>query len=300
MRGITALAQQHRPRRAIRPAPATGYAAAGSAPARLGPGRPRADGRSPRARALVRRPAGRPARPAGRRTGTAGPGGRAVRSRQARGPRLQVDRPARGHWQALARPGEAGPSHMQPPGGGLWPGGLLVPLSLLLLHPGPVAAAPQRASAADPRRRAADLAAAADAGESLGHSPDPGRAARPDRVRRAPVDGRARSWRPSSRPARWPVTAADLVPVALTAFAVRGFMIAASSAAAAAPADAGHPALRRRPGQAAARRPCWPGRRPARSSSMAAWLVPRTIGRARPARCWCPAGPSSWRAACSG
>ncbi len=28
--------------------------------------------------------------------------------------------------------------------------------------------------------------------------------------------------------ARWPITAADLVPVALTAFAIRGFMIAAS------------------------------------------------------------------------
>ena len=76
--------------------------------------------------------------------------------------------------------------------------------------------------------------------------------------------------------ARWPVTAADLVPVALTAFAVRGFMIAASWPSL--------PGLER-PGVlyglivvTTRQTAMLAGAEASAFLVMAAWLVPRTIG----------------------
>ena len=63
---------------------------------------------------------------------------------------------------------------------------------------------------------------------------------------------------------RWPVIAADLVPVLLTVFAVRGFVIAASWQSLP-PGWNGPPCFTAVSPSAAARRPCWPGRRRARS-----------------------------------
>ena len=65
--------------------------------------------------------------------------------------------------------------------------------------------------------------------------------------------------------ARWPVIAADLIPVALAAFAIRGFMIAASWQSVP-QASCGPPCCTAGSGSTAARRPCWPGRRRAHSS----------------------------------
>ena len=77
--------------------------------------------------------------------------------------------------------------------------------------------------------------------------------------------------------ARWPITAADLVPVALTAFAIRGFMIAASWPSL--------PELLERPGvlygliMVSTRQTAMlAGAEASAFLVVAAWLVPRTIG----------------------
>ncbi len=157
----------------------------------------------------------------------AGPGGRggAVLAVPPGG-RFQVPAPGPGTWQVSV----AGPSKMaihMTPGGGLWPGDLLVPLALLLLTLG-LWLLPRSTSAL--RAHAAVLLST---------------------LRRRMLENRwgillipvallgltvfgVHLWTVAAvlvsivLAARWPVIAADLVPLALTAFAVRGFMIAAS------------------------------------------------------------------------
>ena len=98
--------------------------------------------------------------------------------------------------------------------------------------------------------------------------------------------------------ARWPVIAADLVPVALASFAVRGFMIAASW-------QPLPPALIR-PGLLygailvdSRQMAMLAGAEASAFLVIAAWLVPRTIG-AHTRTMLIPGGTSSWRAGCSG
>ena len=138
---------------------------------------------------------------------------------------FQVRAPGPGTWQAVAGPAKTA-IHVAP-GGGLWPGDLLVPLALLLLTLG-LWLLPRSTSAL--RTHAAVLLST---------------------LRRRMLENRwgillipvallgltvfgVHLWTVAAvlvsivTVARWPVIAADLVPVALTAFAVRGFMIAAS------------------------------------------------------------------------
>ncbi len=188
--------------------------------------------------------------------------GARIRADQSTRPRWTAGAPA-GRWSWTVRGGRP-PVQFHRAGGGFWPG-YLVPLALLLLTLGLWLLPRTAGRAAHAHRRAGLLPAAADAGESLGHSPDPRRAARPDRVRRAPVDGRAG---PGLRRHRGPVAGHRRGPGPGGAGRVRGpglhdrgeLAVAAPGLAAA------RPALRRHPGRAAARRPCWPGPRPARSS----------------------------------
>jgi signal transduction histidine kinase len=141
------------------------------------------------------------------------------------GARLQVTRPIAQSWQAMASHGQV--AWHAGPGGSLWPGGLLVPLALLLLTLG-LWLLPRSASAL--RTHTAGLLSS---------------------VRQRMLENRwgillipvallgltvfgVHLWTVAAvlvsivTAARWPLIAADLVPVALTAFAVRGFMIAAS------------------------------------------------------------------------
>jgi len=170
-----------------------------------------------------------PGGPAGERMQVnwyAGPGGRGGAVLAGPWSRFQVRAPGPGTWQAaVAGPGKTA-IHMTP-GGGLWPGDLLVPLALLLLTLG-LWLLPRSTSAL--RTHAAVLLST---------------------LRRRMLENRwgillipvallgltvfgVHLWTVAAvlvsivTVARWPVIAADLVPVALTAFAVRGFMIAAS------------------------------------------------------------------------
>ena len=141
------------------------------------------------------------------------------------GARVQVTGPVAAPWQAMAGHGKMA-FHIAS-GGSPWPGGLLVPLALLLLTLG-LWLLPRSASAL--RTHAAGLLSS---------------------LRRRMLENRwgillipvallgltvfgVHLWTVAAvlvsivTAARWPLTAADLVPVALTAFAVRGFMIAAS------------------------------------------------------------------------
>ncbi len=220
-----------------------------------------------------RRQLGWPGSPQARRwPGTRGarwPG----RSRSRLAP-VQVDAPRRGGDLAdAARPGKA--TFQAIHGGGLWPGGLLVPLSLLLLTLG-LWLLPRSAAAL--RTHAAGLLSS---------------------LRRRMLENRwgillipvallgltvfgVHLWTVAAvlvsivTAARWPVTAADLVPVALTAFAVRGFMIAASWPSL--------PGLER-PGVlyglivvTTRQTAMLAGAEASAFLVMAAWLVPRTIG----------------------
>ena len=205
---------------------------------------------------------------------TAGPGGRASEVLAGPGARLHVRPPGPGTWQAVA-PGPAKAAFHITPGGGPWPGGLLVPLSLLLLTLG-LWLLPRSATAL--RTHAAGLLPS---------------------LRRRMLENRwgillipvallgltvfgVHLWTVAAvlasivTAARWPVTAADLVPVALTAFAVRGFMIAASWPSL--------PGLER-PGVlyglivvTTRQTAMLAGAEASAFLVMAAWLVPRTVG----------------------
>ena len=204
----------------------------------------------------------------------AGPGGRAGAVLAGPGAGLHVRPPGPGTWQAVA-PGLAKAAFHITPGGGPWPGGLLVPLSLLLLTLG-LWLLPRSATAL--RTHAAGLLPS---------------------LRRRMLENRwgillipvallgltvfgVHLWTVAAvlasivTAARWPVTAADLVPVALTAFAVRGFMIAASWPSL--------PGLER-PGVlyglivvTTRQTAMLAGAEASAFLVMAAWLVPRTIG----------------------
>jgi signal transduction histidine kinase len=182
-------------------------------------------------------------------------------------------------WQTLR--GGGGAVHVSyasgvRPGGGLWPGGLLVPLALLLLTLG-LWLLPR--SLAGLRTHAAALVSS---------------------LRRRMLENRwgillvpvallgltvfgVHLWTVAALLAclvttvRWPVIAADLVPVALTAFAVRGFTIAASWPSALAGLE--------RPGMlygiivvTTRQTAMLAGAEASAFLVMAAWLVPRTIG----------------------
>ena len=189
------------------------------------------------------------------------------------GPRIQIDMPAGPPGQMLAGHGKA--TFQAIHGGGLWPGGLLVPLSLLLLTLG-LWLLPRSAPAL--RTHAAGVLSS---------------------LRRRMLENRwgillipvallgltvfgVHLWTVAAvlvsivTAARWPLTAADLVPVALTAFAVRGFMIAASWPSL--------PGLER-PGVlyglivvTTRQTAMLAGAEASAFLVMAAWLVPRTIG----------------------
>ena len=130
------------------------------------------------------------------------------------------------------------------PGGGAWPGGLLVPLALLLLTLGLWLL---------PRSAAALRAHTAGMVAYLRHRMLENRwgiLLIPVALLGLTVFG-VHPWTVALvlasvvTAARWPVIAADLVPVALAAFAVRGFMIAASWQSLPQALDAARPAVRR-------------------------------------------------------
>ncbi|HEX9357624.1 MAG TPA: histidine kinase [Streptosporangiaceae bacterium] len=203
------------------------------------------------------------------------PNVRAVAIPAGPGAGLQVTGPAAARWQTMAGHG-TGPAFHITPGGSPWPGGLLVPLSLLLLTLG-LWLLPRSASAL--RAHAAGLLSS---------------------LRRRMLENRwgillipvallgltvfgVHLWTVAVvlvsvvTAARWPVTAADLVPVALTAFAVRGFMIAASWPSL--------PGLLERPGVlyglvtvTTRQTAMLAGAEASAFLVVAAWLVPRTIG----------------------
>ena len=160
-----------------------------------------------------------------------GPSVRAQMLAGGPGARLSVKGPPVLAWQAPGRGGAvtfdvsrgSGIVH----GGGLWPGDLLVPLALLLLTLGLWLL---------PRSLAALRTHAGGLLSSLRRQMLENRwgiLLIPVSLLGLTVFG-VQPWTVAAVLAcavtavRWPVTAADLVPVALTAFAVRGFMIAAS------------------------------------------------------------------------
>ena len=162
------------------------------------------------------------------------------------------------------------------PGGGAWPGGLLVPLALLLLTLGLWLL---------PRSAAALRAHTAGAVAYLRHRMLENRwgiLLIPVALLGLTVFG-VHPWTVALvlasvvTAARWPVIAADLVPVALAAFAVRGFMIAASWQSL--------PQVLMRPGLLyggivvdSRQTAMLAGAEASAFLVMAAWLVPRTIG----------------------
>jgi signal transduction histidine kinase len=209
----------------------------------------------------------------------AGPGIQGVAPAAGPGTQVWVKGSPALAWQTLR--GGGGAVHVSyasgvRPGGGLWPGGLLVPLALLLLTLG-LWLLPR--SLAGLRTHAAALVSS---------------------LRRRMLENRwgillvpvallgltvfgVHLWTVAALLAclvttvRWPVIAADLVPVALTAFAVRGFTIAASWPSALAGLE--------RPGmlygiiEVTTRQTAMlAGAEASAFLVMAAWLVPRTIG----------------------
>ena len=138
--------------------------------------------------------------------------------------------PGNGNWQSLG-PGGGGAIHITAysftPGGGLWLGGLLVPLALLLLTLG-LWLLPRSAGAL--RDHCAGLLALLRQRMLENRW---GTLLIPVALLGLTVFG-VHVWTVALvlvcavTAARWPVIAADLVPVLLTSFAVRGFMIAAS------------------------------------------------------------------------
>ncbi len=142
-----------------------------------------------------------------------------------RGTQISVKGPAPLAWQAAGRGGDV-TVHIGS-GGGPWPGSLLVPLALLLLTLG-LWLLPRSAAAL--RTHAAGLLS------SLRQRMLENRwgiLLMPVALLGLTVFG-VQPWTVAAllvslvTAVRWPVIAADLVPVALAAFAVRGFMIAAS------------------------------------------------------------------------
>ena len=208
-----------------------------------------------------------------------GPGIQGVPPGGGLGTQIWVKGPPVLAWQTPGRGG--GAVHLSyaggvSPGGGLWPGGLLVPLALLLLTLG-LWLLPR--SMAGLRTHAAALVSS---------------------LRRRMLENRwgillmpvallgltvfgVHLWTAAALLAclvttvRWPAIAADLVPIALTAFAVRGFTIAASWPSALAGLE--------RPGmlygviEVTTRQTAMlAGAEASAFLVMAAWLVPRTIG----------------------
>jgi signal transduction histidine kinase len=162
------------------------------------------------------------------------------------------------------------------PGGGAWPGGLLVPLALLLLTLGLWLL---------PRSAAALRAHTAGMFVYLRHRMLENRwgiLLIPVALLGLTVFG-VHPWTVALvlasvvTVARWPVIAADLVPVALTAFAVRGFMIAASWQSL--PQALMRPALLYGGIVVDSRQTAMlAGAEASAFLVVAAWLVPRTIG----------------------
>jgi signal transduction histidine kinase/uncharacterized membrane protein YvlD (DUF360 family) len=162
------------------------------------------------------------------------------------------------------------------PGGGAWPGGLLVPLALLLLTLGLWLL---------PRSAAALRAHTAGMLAYLRHRMLENRwgiLLIPVALLGLTVFG-VHPWTVALvlasvvTVARWPVIAADLVPVALAAFAVRGFMIAASWQSL--PQALMRPALLYGGILVDSRETAMlAGAEASAFLVMAAWLVPRTIG----------------------
>ena len=184
------------------------------------------------------------------------------------------------------------------PGGGIWPGGLLVPLALLLLTLGLWLL---------PRSAAALRAHTAGMVSYLRHRMLENRwgiLLIPVALLGLTVFG-VHPWTVALvlasvvTVARWPVIAADLVPVALAAFAVRGFMIAASWQSLPQALMRPGPAVRRDPGGQPPDRHAGRGRgqRVPRGGRVAGTADDRD---AHPRACSAPDGTSSWRAGCSG
>jgi signal transduction histidine kinase len=191
------------------------------------------------------------------------------------GPKFPVPAPRTVTWPTVPRGGGAS-FHVPSPGGGLWLGGLLVPLALLLLTLG-LWLLPR--SAATLRTHAGGLLTS---------------------LRRRMLENRwgillipvgllgltvfgVQLWTVAAvlvfavTTVRWPVTAADLVPVALTAFAVRGFAIAADWASL--PAMVNRPPLSYGIVMVTSRESAMlAGAEASAFLVVAAWLVPRTIG----------------------
>jgi signal transduction histidine kinase/uncharacterized membrane protein YvlD (DUF360 family) len=162
------------------------------------------------------------------------------------------------------------------PGGGAWPGGLLVPLALLLLTLGLWLL---------PRSAAALRAHTTGMFAYLRHRMLENRwgiLLIPVALLGLTVFGVhlwtvVLVWLCIVTVARWPVIAADLVPVLLTAFAVRGFMIAASWQSL--PPPLTRPALLYGAiGVDSRQTAMLAGAEASAFLVMAAWLVPRTIG----------------------
>jgi signal transduction histidine kinase/uncharacterized membrane protein YvlD (DUF360 family) len=193
---------------------------------------------------------------------------------------ITIPAPPAAAWQAGGRAGGAA-FRITPDGGivhqgGLWPGGLLVPLALLLLTVG-LWLLPRSAAAL--RTHAAGLLS------SLRQRMLENRwgiLLIPVALLGLTVFG-VQLWTVAAVlvsfviVARWPVMAADLVPVALTAFAVRGFTIAASWPSL--------PPVLERPGllygviMVTTRETAMlAGAEASAFLVVAAWLVPRTIG----------------------
>ncbi len=190
------------------------------------------------------------------------------------GAKGSVPAPPDVYWQMVARGGGAG-LHIAP-GGGPWLGGLLVPLALLLLTVGlwllPRSAATLRTHAAGLLSYLRQRMLENRWGILL----------IPVALLGLTVFG-VHPWTVVAVLAcvvtavQWPVIAADLVPLALAAFAARGFMIAASWQSL--PAGLGRPVLLYGGILVSGRQSAMlAGAEASAFLVVAAWLVPRTIG----------------------